>query len=550
MTNRLTHSNGKINDTPKQTLLNRPPAGPSREPSHGALLSAVRPSLFTHRLQTHRRYPLRAAKPIAPVSLSRANGTPVVNIVAPNAAGLSHNKFTDYNVGAAGLVLNNSRTAVQTQLGGVIAGNSQLGAKPAKVILNEVIGANPTMLNGTTEIAGKSAHLIVANPNGITVNGGGFINAPRTTLTTGKAMFDSLGNIANIDTTKGRIEIQGKGLDATRIDQLDLIARSIAVNAALHAEGAKVVGVGGVTRHNLASGTTQSAVEAGLKGEGSAPRTVAIDVSKLGSMYANSIRLVGSRDGVGVNGNNGAGTPVSARSMPEWGIDRGRINVDGLIQAGSGGASFSTGSLTVIGKTGTVSSARDLSVSGGTRNEGNILARTLSVENLDNSTGTLKTTGKMSVSGSTENTLGRIDVGSASFVGAVSNDRGVIHSAGKAERRRARQQYPRRNLRTVHRDRRQAVQRTRRPAPLRFDDQGQRLHIEQRRHDRIRQFRQIRKPGRRRRDKAQAGQRVDALIRQRCDSPSAWVGGEPNLAGPNVAFGPASVLSMAWKDKS
>ena len=243
-----------------------------------------------------------------------------MNIAAPNAAGLSHNKFTDYNVGAAGLVLNNSRTAVQTQLGGVIAGNSQLGAKPAKVILNEVIGANPTMLNGTTEIAGKSAHLIVANPNGITVNGGGFINAPRTTLTTGKAMFDSLGNIANIDTTKGRIEIQGKGLDATRIDQLDLIARSIAVNAALHAEGAKVVGVGGVTRHNLKSGTTQMAVEAGLKGEGSAPRTVAIDVSKLGSMYANSIRLVGSPEGVGVNGNNGPGR-ISARSMPEWGID-------------------------------------------------------------------------------------------------------------------------------------------------------------------------------------------------------------------------------------
>jgi filamentous hemagglutinin family protein len=366
-----------------------------------------------------------------PVISLGANGTPIVNIAAPNAAGLSHNKFTDYNVGAAGLVLNNSRTPVQTQLAGVIAGNSQVGAKPAKVILNEVVGANPTMLKGTTEIAGKSAHLIVANPNGITVNGGGFINAPRTTLTTGKAMFDSLGNIANIDTTKGRIEIQGKGLDATRIDQLDLIARSIAVNAALHAEGAKVVGVGGVTRHNLKSGTTQTAVEAGLKGEGSAPRTVAIDVSKLGSMYANSIRLVGSRDGVGVNGNNGPG-PISARSMPELGIDPGRINVDGLIQAGSGGASFSTGSLTVIGKTGTVSSARDLSIVGLARNEGKILARTLSLEDIDNSNGTIKTTGKMSVSGGTTNTLGRIDVGSASFGGSVEyNDRGVIHSEGK-----------------------------------------------------------------------------------------------------------------------
>ena len=94
--------------------------------------------------------------------------------------------------------------------------------------------------------------------------------------------------------------------------------------------------------------------------------------------------------------------------------------MDGLIQAGSGGASFSTGSLTVIGKTGTVSSARDLSVWAWRRNEGKILARTLSLEDIDNSNGTLKTTGKMSVSGSTNNTLGRIDVGSASFGGPVN----------------------------------------------------------------------------------------------------------------------------------
>ena len=383
-----------------------------------------------------------------------------MNIIAPNAAGLSHNKFTDYNVAAAGLVLNNSRTAVQTQLGGVIAGNSQLGAKPAKVILNEVIGANPTMLSGTTEIAGKSAHLIVANPNGITVNGGGFINAPRTTLTTGKAMFDSLGNIANIDTTRGRIEIQGKGLDATRIDQLDLIARSIAVNAALHAEGAKVVGVGGVTRHNLKSGTTQMAVEAGLKGEGSAPRTVAVDVSKLGSMYANSIRLVGSPEGLGVNA-NGPVPPQRGR-CPSGELTPAGSMWMGKIQAGSGGASFSTGTVTVIGKTGSVSSARDLSVSGAARNQGNILARTLAVENMDNSYGTVKTTGKMSVSGYAFNDFGRIDVGSASIAGPVYNGNGVIRFAGKAEHSGLRKQHPWVIFPQVHRDRRQAVQRIRR----------------------------------------------------------------------------------------
>ena len=111
------------------------------------------------------------------VNSQNIGGTVVVNINNPQGpGGLSHNKFTDLQVGKEGIVFNNSQNAINTQLAGSISGNSNLTNGPAGIILNEVTGSNPSALNGMLEIAGQNASLIIANPNGINAAGVGFIN--------------------------------------------------------------------------------------------------------------------------------------------------------------------------------------------------------------------------------------------------------------------------------------------------------------------------------------------------------------------------------------
>ncbi|WP_422062247.1 filamentous hemagglutinin N-terminal domain-containing protein [Sphingopyxis sp.] len=226
------------------------------------------------------------------------NGTPVVKIAAPSASGVSRNLYTDFNLDARGLILNNSGSIVTTQLAGYVDANGNLKASgPARIILNEVTGANRSMLGGYLEVAGAGADIVIANPYGISCNGCGFINAPGVTMVAGRATIDGTGGITGyrVDPGNGALSIGGPGLDASGA-RLALFARAIDVNAGVWAD--RIDTAYGAGEASIAGGDIVVTARGG--GAAAAP-AVALDVAALGGMYARSIRLVGTEAGLGVN---------------------------------------------------------------------------------------------------------------------------------------------------------------------------------------------------------------------------------------------------------
>ena len=266
------------------------------------------------------------------------NGVPVVNIVAPNGSGMSHNMFTDFNVGAQGVIINNGIAPGVSQLGGALAQNPNFSGQAASTILNEVTGAGRSSIQGYTEIFGQSANYILANPNGISINGGGFINTPRATLTTGVPQYSG-GAFQGVDVRGGDVLVEGAGVNADNIDAFAIVTRAAQINAAIYAKKLSITT--GQNRLNPATGAT-----APLAPDGSAAPSVAIDSAALGGMYAGRITLIGTEAGVGVNTLG----PVQATERLEMTVD-GKIQIKGTASSGQDLALTSTtGEVEVSGK--------------------------------------------------------------------------------------------------------------------------------------------------------------------------------------------------------
>ncbi len=216
-----------------------------------------------------------------------ANGRDVINIVPPDGGGVSHNKYTNFDVGSNGVVLNNSKVGVNTTVGGAITANPNLTGANASIILNEVTSKNPSDLAGKIEVGGVAAEVIIANPNGITCRGCSFINTPRSTLLSGSHNGGSLYDLSDAFVTIGDTGIEGDGY-------VDIIARAIKINGKIQ----------GVTGNNIITGNgtydyaTKQISE--VSNVGSKPE-LAIDAGNLGSIYNGKITIVANELGVGVN---------------------------------------------------------------------------------------------------------------------------------------------------------------------------------------------------------------------------------------------------------
>ena len=284
------------------------------------------------------------------VIINTSSGKTQVNIQTPSAAGVSRNVFSKFDVGADGAILNNSRVNAQTQLAGWVEGNPYLARGEARVILNEVNSSDPSRLTGFTEIAGGRAELIIANPAGITCAGCGFINAARTTLTTGEALMDQ-GRLTGFDIKEGNIRIDGDGLDSSTSDYTQILSKTADINAAIYAKNLDVI-----TGNNTVSYETNGAdsIITSSNSQSNQATGVALDVSALGAMYAGKIRLIGTQKGMGVTN---AGSIIASTGNLQLDNNGNLINTGSLI-ANKGAIDINVGNAT-IDNSGTIASSRD-----------------------------------------------------------------------------------------------------------------------------------------------------------------------------------------------
>jgi len=148
------------------------------------------------------------------VSVQPSGRVEVVPAVARD--GVSYNGFDRFNVGSAGLAFRNDDVKART-------------------IVAEVLSASPSRIEGPMEVTGPRANLILANQNGIRVNGGSFFNFGSVALTTGAVTLRDQAQASgyvrryiDVHTTQGEILVGPGGVSGNLI-RLEMIAKAIGI---------------------------------------------------------------------------------------------------------------------------------------------------------------------------------------------------------------------------------------------------------------------------------------------------------------------------------
>ena len=250
-----------------------------------------------------------------PDILKAPNETLIINITNPDSKGVSINEYSRFNTPTTGTILNNSNKNIDTKIAGQIDANYRL-TKEASLIINKVNSAEKSSLKGNLEVAGSRADVVIANPNGISVDGLNMINSRSLTLTTGNINKLSPKEIELI--SNNSIDIVGDGLNDKSSDYTNVISNAVNLNSNIHANELNIIGEKAV---GSSSGKLYNDVKAKNQ-----ENSFSLDSSALGGMYANKIKLVGTSNGVGVN-NNGL---VIANNNIEISLDGDIVNTGAI----------------------------------------------------------------------------------------------------------------------------------------------------------------------------------------------------------------------------
>ncbi|EXX94301.1 filamentous hemagglutinin family N-terminal domain protein [Bordetella holmesii 1058] len=286
-----------------------------------------------------------------------ANGVPVINIAAPDAHGLSHNKFQQFNIVAPGAVFNNSKQNGRSQIAGQISRNPNLTGALASTILSEVTGPGASSLNGTLEVHGGTANLIIANPNGISVDGLTTLNTHSLTLSTGVPSVRD--GVVSLGVTQGQLTVGSSGVNTDGLQTFDMVAKLIQIGGAIGGTQGNQADIKALAGSSNFITATRSAAPVRRKRAAEAGSGYAIDGSAAGAMHGKAITLISTDAGLGVRQ---PGTLVSA----------GDISIDarGNVEVGSAkardlalraGADVKAGTVQTAGKL-TASAGRNLAV--------------------------------------------------------------------------------------------------------------------------------------------------------------------------------------------